>query len=111
MAAAAMMNVDPNYSGPYVIESFLKKAKRDAAAMRIFRRFTKRWFVLDMKSGVFYYLRKKTSKNLEKSYAITDIISFDRNPKIKDVSDWKFAFKIEFKPRAYVLYAESVSIH
>jgi hypothetical protein len=108
---AQLLNVDPNFPGPFIVESYLKKAKRIGASMRILSKFTKRWFILDLKSGVFYYLKKKTSKTPEKSYAITDIIGFNRNPRIKDVSDWKFAFSIEFKPRTYILYAESVSVH
>ena len=56
-------------------------------------------------------MKKKNSKAPEKSYAITDIVRFNRNPKVNDVSNWKFSFAIEFKARSYNLFAESVSVH
>ena len=77
----------------------------------MFGKFNKRWFILDLKSGVFYYLKSKNSKKPEKTYPITDIVMYNNNPKITDISDWKFAFSIEFTQRVYVLYAESVSVH
>jgi len=93
------------------VESYLKKSKRAGAKGRMFGKFNKRWFILDLKSGVFYYLKSKNSKKPEKTYPITDIVMYNNNPKITDVSDWKFAFSIEFTQRVYVLYAESVSVH
>ncbi|CAG9334896.1 unnamed protein product [Blepharisma stoltei] len=105
------VEIDPNYKGPMKVESFLQKLKSQKAKARIFKKFNKRWFVLDLNQGTFAYSRKQNSNKIEQSHPVTDIIRVDPNPQIAQTCDWKFAFTVETRARVYVLYSESQNMH
>ncbi|CAG9326435.1 unnamed protein product [Blepharisma stoltei] len=107
----AKVEIDPNYKGPRKVESFLQKLKGQNAKGRIFSKFTKRWFVLDLNLGTFSYSRKQGSPKTEVSHSISDIISVVPNPRVTQICEWKFAFNVETRMRMYVLYSESVNMH
>lgn len=104
-------SLDPRYTGPLVIESYLKKLKKASHRAVFSSKFTKRWFVLDLRSGSFHYLQNKNKTRPERAYTLSDILSVDINPKVIEVCDWKFSFVVETNDRSYFLYAESVSMH
>ena len=47
--------VDPNYKGPTLIRGYLKKLKTDMALVRFLKKFTKRYFILDLNNYFFGY--------------------------------------------------------
>jgi len=108
---AMTASLDPRYTGPLVIESYLKKLKKASHRAVFSSKFTKRWFVLDLRSGSFHYLQNKNKTKPERAYTLSDILSVDINPKVIEVCDWKFSFVVETNDRSYFLYAESVSMH
>ncbi|CAG9330137.1 unnamed protein product [Blepharisma stoltei] len=104
-------NVDPNYKGPKIVQSYLKKLKQDPKVTWFVSNFTKRWFVLDLIHGLFYYTDNHSKATAEKSYKIREIIGFDPSPKPKDRCDWNFPFEIDTIERIYILYAETKKSH
>ena len=103
------VSINPNYTGPLIVESYLKKLKRSGKNF-LSSKFTKRWFVLDLRSGSFFYLKNRNNSKPEKTYALRDILSIDINPKVTEICDWKFSFVVETTDWSYFLYAESVSM-
>ncbi|CAG9321824.1 unnamed protein product [Blepharisma stoltei] len=103
--------LNPNYNGPMVLEAYLKKLKNFRAKALFLSRFTKRWFTLNLHTGVFSYKKKESDKNPHESHNLNDLIGFDPNPRVTIVSDWKFLFSIEFNTRTYTLYTDSLSTH
>ena len=89
----------------------LQKLKSKEAIGRIFSKFVKRWFVLNLNSRKFYYTAGKNKKKQIKTHDVSEIISIDPNPKIDVICDWKFAFEISTRDKVYLLYSESVSCH
>ena len=77
----------------------------------MFSKFTRRWFVLDLESGYFYYLKGRMSKKPENTYPVTDIVSIDLHPTLKTLCDWNFPLTIKFTHREYFLYAFNLSTH
>lgn len=108
---ATAVTLDQRYTGPLVVESYLKKLKKSGHHAVFSSKFTKRWFVLDLRSGSFHYLKNKNKSKPEKAYTLSDILSVDINPKVIEICDWKFSFVVETNDRSYFLYAESVSMH
>lgn len=89
----------------------MQKLKGQKAKARLFSKFTKRWFCLDLKLGTFTYYRKKESTKAEVSHSILEIVAIDPNPRVTQICDWKFVFMVETKVRVYILYSESVNMH
>mmetsp|Transcript_20591 Transcript_20591/g.38436 ORF Transcript_20591/g.38436 Transcript_20591/m.38436 type:complete len:634 (-) Transcript_20591:25-1926(-) len=100
-----------NYTGPKIIEGNLKKLKSKGASIRFLSKFVKRWFVLDFRSCTFFYCKNKSKSKVLGSHPFSEIVRFDRNPRVVEVSDWKFMFIVETKSKTYSLYADSVSAH
>lgn len=70
-----------------IINSYLKKLKSSQAKARFFSKFTRRWFVLDLNAGTFYYTKKESDKKPVESYNLGDVIGYDPNPRVNLVSD------------------------
>lgn len=72
---ASPLIIDPNYTvsanqGPTVVENYLKKLKNVGAVMRFLSKFTKRWFILNLRSGKFYYTKNKNTAKAKESYNV-----------------------------------------
>lgn len=99
----------------WTVQSYLKKLKCTeyfkSAFAGLSSKFTRRYFVLDFPTKQFYYTGSKGGSRKKGSYEFSEILSFDPNPKIEFLCDWKFAFEIRLKTRSYLLYSESVKTH
>lgn len=102
--------VDPNYKGPTLIRGYLKKLKTDMALVRFLKKFTKRYFILDLNNYFFGYQRSETASNIEK-YSLKNLIKVDHFPRVTETCSYKFAFYIEIGNRDFFLYADSLSAH
>ncbi|CAG9334220.1 unnamed protein product [Blepharisma stoltei] len=103
--------LNPNYNGPMLIQSYLKKLKSAKAKARFLSKFTKRWFTLNLTSGIFFYTKKEGDKKPVETHSVNDLVGFDPNPRVTMVSDWKFVFSVEFNTRTYTLHTDTLSIH
>lgn len=105
-------NSQPNESEtPTLIQGYLKKLKNTNALIRFVSKFTKRYFVLDLDVGTFYYCKSQTKRAPLKTHLITEIKSFTRDLMNIELSDWKFAFKVETTTKIYTLYCESFNCY
>lgn len=98
--------VDPGYSGPWKFEGYLKKLKSKNAYSRIFSKFNKRFFVVDLNQYFFGYKKNANSEKIRK-FSLVELIYLDSSPKIIETCDWKFAFAVKFNKRLYTLHSES----
>lgn len=72
---ATPLIIDSNYTvssnqGPNLVENYLKKLKNSGAVMRFLSKFNKRWFVLDLRSGKFYYTKNKSTAKAKETYNV-----------------------------------------
>ncbi|CAG9325137.1 unnamed protein product [Blepharisma stoltei] len=102
--------MDSSYKGPMVLQSYFKKLKKGRKIGWFISKFTKRWFVLDMIRGNFYYTENHSKANPDKVYKLKEIGDLEENPKSVERCDWKFPFIIYAIDRKYVLHAETSSI-
>ena len=79
-----------NYTGPRVVEGFLKK-KKGNKSMRLFSDYIKRWFVLDLTKGTFHYAGAK-GKKPNKILHLREIFKCKVPEKNSSNCDWPFYF-------------------
>ncbi|CAG9333116.1 unnamed protein product [Blepharisma stoltei] len=108
---AECFNIDPHYKGPKIMQSYLKKLKHEKKVVWFLSKFTKRWFVLDLIHGVFYYTQSHSNAIPEKSYKIAEIVGFEPNPKTKDKCDFNYPLEMVTTDRVFILYAENKKVH
>jgi hypothetical protein len=100
-----------DYKGPEIVEGYLKKLKKLGATLRFFSKYVKRWFVLDLRTKTFSYFKDIKKTRPLKAHLVQDIMVVHSNPRVLDVSDWKFVLVVETRTKTYTLYAEAASSH
>ena len=98
--------IDQLYIGPRRFEGYLKKLKSKDSYSRIFTKFNKRYFLVDLDEYIIAYKSKASSKNLRK-FSLVEITYIDSSPKITEPCDWKFAFAVKLKKKLYTLHSDT----
>jgi hypothetical protein len=80
------------------------------AIVKFLKKFTKRYFVLDLNSYIFGYQEKESSSKLQ-SFGLELLRKVERFPRVTTVCNYKFAFYVEIDNREFFLYADSLSVH
>jgi hypothetical protein len=102
--------VDPSFKGPAYFEGFLKKLKSENSYSKLFGKFNKRFFVLDLLEYSFSYRKNKSSRK-NKKFSLNDLDLVDDHPRISVKSDWKFPFLVKFTKKTFTLHSESMQDH
>jgi len=89
------ITLDPSYIGPDVIEEVVRKMKSKSMLGRMLSKYNTRYFVLDVKKGLFYYMvDKNSSVSTARQIPINAIesVSVDTNPQVsadeKNLETW-----------------------
>lgn len=98
--------IDQWYVGPRRFEGYLKKLKSKNSYSRIFAKFNKRYFVVDLDEYFIAYKRKASSRKLRK-FSLLELSYIDSSPKITEPCDWKFAFALKLQKKFYTLHSDS----
>jgi hypothetical protein len=98
--------IDQWYSGPRRFEGCLKKLKSKNSYSRIFTKFNKRFFFVDLDEYIIAYKSRASSKKLKK-FSLFELDYIDSSPKITEPCDWKFAFAVKMQKKLYTLYSDT----
>lgn len=102
--------VDPDYKGPTILRGYLKKLKHEMAIVKFLKKFTKRYFIIDLNNYFFGYQQSENSSKIQK-FSLGEIRKVEGNPKVTHTCSYKFAFYLEIGNRDLFLYANSLSAH
>ena len=98
--------IDPVYVGPLYFEGILKKLKSENSVSKIFSKFNKRFFAVDLQEYSIWYKKSKTSKPIRK-FSLSDLVYLNPEPKTQVKCDWKFSFSFKISTKIFTLHSDS----
>jgi hypothetical protein len=102
--------VKPTYTGPRLLEVYLKKSKGHSSLGRMISTYNKRFFVLDMNRVMFYYLPEKDAVLGGATEIPLDSINriyVEHKPQLGQQDQTSKGFVILTKKKAYKLLCDS----
>lgn len=107
------LELNPFYKGPKVIQSFLMKSKSSGSLTKVFSKFHKKFFTLDLVHVFLYYGAKPETKiKNSKIIDLDELVHVKRNTSTDDRNKkMQWSFMIVCKSRVYTLVCQNEDIY